>query len=71
MGAVKMFVLVVEDEADFIEELKQICTELPGTTELLVATSRRTAFTFLDAGFFDLIVLDLNIPTLEGALGTC
>jgi CheY-like chemotaxis protein len=68
MGAVTMFVLVVEDEADFIEELRQICTELPGTTELLVATSRGTAFTSLDTGFFDLVVLDLNIPTFDGAL---
>jgi CheY-like chemotaxis protein len=68
VGAVTTFVLIVEDEADFIDELSQVFAELPSHTKLSVANSRETAFALLETEFFDLIVLDLKIPTIDGAL---
>ena len=63
-----VFVLIVEDEADFIDELRQIFDELPGSNDIKVARSRNAAFDLLTSDFFDLIVLDLNIPTIDDAL---
>jgi CheY-like chemotaxis protein len=63
-----VFVLIVEDEADFIDELRQIFDELPGSKDIKVARSRNAAFDLLTSDFFDLIVLDLNIPTIDDAL---
>lgn len=63
-----LFVLVVEDDLDFIEEFRQVFAELPGHSELRVAASREAAFALLASEFFDLIVLDLKIPTIDGAL---
>ncbi len=63
-----MHVLVVEDDADFVAELRQVFAELPGNVDIKVAGSRSAAFGLLENEFFDLIVLDLKIPTIEGAL---
>jgi CheY-like chemotaxis protein len=68
MGTMTVFVLIVEDEADFIDELRQVFAELPGSNDLKVARSRSAAFDLLKNEFFDLIVLDLNIPTIDDAL---
>lgn len=63
-----LFVLIVEDDPDFIEELRQVFAEFPGNADLRVASSREAAFASLESDFFDLIVLDLKIPTIDGAL---
>ena len=63
-----MFVLIVEDEEAFIEEILEVLTSLPGNTEVKIARSRDGAFSFLDSDFFDLVILDLKIPTIDGAL---
>ena len=63
-----MFVLIVEDEEAFIAELRQIFDELPGRKNIKVARSRNAASDLLASDFFDLIVLDLKIPTIDGAL---
>lgn len=68
MGTVTIYVLIVEDEADFVDELRQVFQEIPGIAELQVASSRSTAFALLETKFFDLVVLDLKIPTIDGAL---
>jgi CheY-like chemotaxis protein len=68
MGAMRAQVLIVEDEADTIEELRQVFAELPGAAELTIATNRDSALTLLESMFFDLVVLDLKIPTIDGAL---
>jgi CheY-like chemotaxis protein len=68
VGTVTIFVLIVEDEADFVDELRQVFQELPGITEIRLAGSRSTALALLESEFFDLIVLDLKIPTIDGAL---
>lgn len=64
----KLFVLIVEDEVEWLEELRQALAELAGTTAVHVANSRETAFAYLDNEFFDLILLDLKIPTIDGSL---
>ena len=38
------------------------------TKDIKVARSRNAAFDLLTSDFFDLIVLDLNIPTIDDAL---
>lgn len=63
-----MYVLVVEDEAEFVAELKQVFSELGEQVELAIAGSRDVALDFLARKFFDLIVLDLKIPTIDSAL---
>jgi CheY-like chemotaxis protein len=63
-----MHVLIVEDDADFVEALRQVLAELPSNSHIQVAGSRSAAFSLLDNKFFDLVVLDLKIPTIDGAL---
>src|SRR5882672_721395 len=63
-----MHVLIVEDEADFIVELQQSLSALSGPMEIKTAKSRATAFELIDSDFFDLVILDLKIPTIDGAL---
>ena len=61
--------LIVEDNNDFIEEICNIIDGLPGEFEFKIAHSRNEAFAQLDTGFFlDLVILDLSIPTISGAL---
>ena len=61
-------VLIVEDDDDFIEEIQEIIGQLPGQKETKVARSRDEAYSLLESGFLDLVILDLNIPTVSGAL---
>ena len=63
-----MHVLIVEDEADFIVELQQSLSALSSPMEIKTAKSRATAFELIDSDFFDLVILDLKIPTIDGAL---
>jgi CheY-like chemotaxis protein len=68
MGAMTMFVLVVEDEPKFIEELRRIFNDLSSSVSITVAKSRAAAFDAIALSFYDLVVLDLKIPTIDGAL---
>ena len=62
-------VLVVEDDDDFVEEIRHILGGLPGEWNMVVARSRDEAFARIDAGdFLDLVILDLKIPTVSGGL---
>jgi len=61
-------ILLVEDEPEFVLETQQVFNELPGGVTIKVASSRGSAFDLLDREFFDLIVLDLKIPTVDGTL---
>lgn len=60
------YVLVVEDEKTVAETISRALIELSGGLNFKVARSRDSAFSLLDTEFFDLIVLDLNIPTNDG-----
>ncbi len=63
-----MKVLIVEDRPEFNQELAQIFDELPRQSILAFAISRDSALLLLESEFFDLIVLDLKIPTVDSAL---
>ncbi len=63
--------LIVEDDDNFIGEIRNILAALPGEFNREIARSRDEAYTFLVAGsgyFFDLVILDLKIPTIRGGL---
>jgi CheY-like chemotaxis protein len=61
-------VLIVEDDEDFVEELKLVLGTLDGPPEVTVARGRNTALDHIEKEFFDLLVLDLKIPTADSAL---
>ena len=58
-------VLIVEDDDDLIEEIRNIIDALPGESEPKIARSRDEAFAQLEVGFLDLVILDLKIPTVS------
>ena len=61
-----LHVLVVEDDASFVDALREIATRLPGRSHVRVARSRDEAFSELEDGFLDLVILDLRIPSVTG-----
>ena len=63
-----MHVLLIEDELDFIEELIKILGQIPYTIYSKTARNLKSAESLIQNHFFDLVVLDLNIPTCERAL---
>lgn len=62
------YVLVVEDEESVAETISRALAELSNGLNVKVGRSRDAASLLLDTEFFDLIVLDLNIPTADGSL---
>lgn len=63
-----LHVLIVEDNKAFVTELRETIDKLPGEKTIQVAGSREQAYEKLEDGFLDLVILDLKIPTLTGAL---
>lgn len=61
-------VLVVEDDEDFISEIEASISEASGHARVTVARGREEACALLDRDFFDLAILDLNIPTQRNGL---
>lgn len=63
------YVLIVEDDENFVEEIRNILDELPGECSTEVASSRDEAFARINSDeFLDLVILDLKIPTVKDAL---
>ena len=63
-----MRILVVEDEEEWVEAITRVAHDLQPRATLAFADSRDAARERIDADFFDLILLDLKIPTAAGAL---
>jgi CheY-like chemotaxis protein len=63
-----MKILIVEDDPTFSIEVQTIISALPGPPTYNVAKSRASAEALLESEFFDLVILDLNIPTVDGSL---
>jgi len=61
-----MFVLVVEDKRDFVDGILSMLAEMPGPPDVKIASSRDGAYALLESEFFDLMILDLRIPTQDG-----
>ena len=64
------YILIVEDDAVCVDELRAVLESLPGNSDLRVARSRDEAVSALEDSFLDLVILDLNIPTVSGYLDT-
>lgn len=60
--------LIVEDDEDFVTELEALIAAAEPNADVVVARCREDACRLLDVRFFDLAVLDLNIPTQDGGL---
>ncbi len=63
-----LHILIIEDDTDFVDELRLIISSLSCNSDIRVAGSRDEAFNMLQEGFSDLVILDLKIPTVNGAL---
>ncbi|WP_228766244.1 response regulator [Pelagerythrobacter aerophilus] len=61
-------ILVVEDDEEFVSELKKIIAGVDGPTLPTFVTNRDDAVAKLDSEFFDFAILDLKIPTARGSL---
>jgi len=62
-----MKILIVEDDESFLDQLEPSLQLIAGLT-WEIARSRNAALNALEAGFFDAIVLDLNLPTVDQAM---
>ena len=63
-----LHVLIVEDDDDFVDELRETIATLPGDSNIRIAGSRDQAYEMLDDEFLDLVILDLKIPTVSDGL---
>lgn len=61
-------VLIVEDDDDYVTEIRNILEELGTPVETVVARNRDEAHARLDSEFFDFAILDLKIPTGHNTL---
>ncbi len=60
-----MRLLLVEDDETGIEELTTAIQGALADAELIIARSRDSAFSTLDNQWFDLVVTDLKLPTVD------
>lgn len=63
-----MRILVVEDQEEWVEAITKVMGGLQPSPILAFAGSRDAARAIMEDDFFDLIVLDLKIPTTDQAL---
>lgn len=66
MGAPDMMhILLVEDDDNGIQAVCELLADLPGKVRPAIARSRDSAISLLQTDFFDLMILDLKIPTSD------
>lgn len=63
-----MKILIVEDDPDFVLAIRQDVLALNGHASFSVAHSRDVALERVRNNFYDLVLLDLKVPTVDGAL---
>ena len=61
-------ILVVEDDLKFVAAIQEVLAALSPGANVRVAHSRDSAIALLNEAFFDIMVLDLRIPTTDGAM---
>lgn len=66
-GIEKMKILLVEDHQSYAETLTQRILSISPLVNVVLAKSRDSAVSLIQADFFDIIILDLQIPTTDGA----
>lgn len=65
-----MRILLVEDDDDQVDIFVTALAARSADTEVIVARSRDSAIEALATTFFDFVVCDLKIPTIDGGLDT-
>lgn len=60
-----MKILLVEDNKSYSATLRDIIIQLPQKPTVDVAESRSSAIELLDSNFYDIVILDLEIPTVD------
>jgi CheY-like chemotaxis protein len=63
-----MRILLVEDDPTFLTDVVPVLQDLAGGPDVVVAMSRDSALQKLTDEFFDLIILDMKLPSVDGAL---
>lgn len=63
-----MNILIVEDDADFVEDITKRISSICRDPVLTTVMSRNSAIETIRNEFFDIIFLDLRIPTHDGAM---
>jgi CheY-like chemotaxis protein len=59
-------ILVLDDDADWLELSREMLAQLPSKPEVRTATSGKRALAMLDAEPFRLIICDLKMPRIDG-----
>ena len=59
-------ILVLDDDADWLEMSRDILAQLPSKPEIRTATSGKRALAMLDAEPFRLLICDLKMPRIDG-----
>lgn len=63
-----MKILIIEDDSDFIEAINEIISKAAPEAASTVAKNKTSATAHIKDSFFDLIILDLNIPITDDSL---
>jgi len=59
-------ILVLDDDADWLELSREILSQLPSKPEVRIASSGKRALAMLDGEPFRLLVCDLKMPRIDG-----
>jgi len=59
-------ILILDDEADWLEMCRQVLTQLPSQPEIRVAQTGANAVAQMDAEPFRLLICDLKMPRIDG-----
>ena len=59
-------ILVLDDDADWLELSREMLSQLPSKPEVRTATSGKRALAMLDAEPFRLLICDLKMPRIDG-----
>jgi DNA-binding response OmpR family regulator len=59
-------ILLVDDDQDFLEVYREILQRLPSAPEIFTAPTGTRALALLDSQPFDMMVVDLHMPRMDG-----
>lgn len=63
-----MKILIVEDDEEYIQNIRTTLSSIRSDIDFSYAKSRNSAMDSIGSNFYDLMILDLKIPTIDGAL---
>jgi CheY-like chemotaxis protein len=59
-------ILILDDDADWLELSREVLGQLPSKPDIRIATSGKRALAMLDAEPFRLLICDLRMPRIDG-----